>query len=59
MTIQEIKLRLKKLIKLIDKQDNSFTSIEDGFDYLSTLIKYILLDLEATKREKKSLESRL
>lgn len=59
MTVQEIKQRLIKSIKLMDNRDSTINSIEDGFDYLDTCIQYILLDLESTCREKKNLESGL
>jgi hypothetical protein len=60
----ELQARLEKLTRLADgnqitKFDRKQDPIDSRFDYLRIQIKYLLFDLEATRRENKHLRKML
>ena len=69
ITNNEIKDKIDAIIKyiLLSKHPNSFIikrcmkdnfkDIDDSIDYLRACVKYLIFDLEATKRERKFLEN--
>jgi len=59
MTKKHVKLEIESLINLTDvKPPAMVESIEDGLQFLRSCIMYLMLDVEATRRELKAAQGR-